>query len=173
MPHLTKFQSNVAQRMGYSAVYFVVASGQKDSLCKIGVSNNALGRFKALQSGSPVDLEFADILFVRAFPDAVDRAMLNNADFADETILANRILRVQTFMDEIGLHHYRLEAELHEKFKAEGLHVRGEWFSGGYERLVAGSKQHVRENHKGRDYLDLRSMLRKIRLMQDEAKISV
>jgi hypothetical protein len=172
MPDLKSFHANLAKRMGYAAVYFVTLKGEKDGPCKVGVSTKPITRLTGLQVSSPFDLEFSDIIFVRCDPDAVDQAWLKRSNHLAIEDFAKDMYRISEDIRLNGIDLYRVERELHQEFKAAGMHLRGEWFSGGASMLVSIARAYIKKKYPGRDYLDMRSMLRKIRLMQDEARLA-
>lgn len=161
----------MARLLGYGIVYFVAEAGNKEnSPCKVGSTIKAESRLINLQMSSAYEYVYADMIFVKTWYDYVEQLEDERyADRMDEDAQFDLRGRVIPKILPSGA----LEAELHALYREQGLHIRGEWFSGGYKKLVAIAKEHLAKNHAGKDYLSFKSFRRKILLMEEEAGLKL
>ena len=173
---LSRSNEKLARLLGYSAVYIIGCLENQSLPCKVGISNSPLARLKAIQAYNPAPLDFAEIIFIRTALDPVDAAAHRNVPWYLYDELDEKQLQKFRDMGE-ALRHSQidaraLEVSLHKMLKAKGLHHRGEWFNGGGDHIGYEARAYVKANYAGRDYLDMRSMLRKLKLMHEQAALA-
>lgn len=160
------FEQRILTKTGRSALYFVNYGGDAESdPIKVGYSHNVRQRIQQYRTTSWKPVIAREILYVVSQTNVLQDRELDRASENDDSA---RVYAILQELDAESIHIAHVELAVHSRLKECGLHVRGEWFSGGLERLVQEAKRVIREDLQ-RDYLTHRSMGKMLANWKNEA----
>ena len=151
-------------------MYFIQEKDDDLAPCKIGITNRLHKRLHALQMGNPKTLQYKEVVF---FPSTI--VQLSSHDFGFDYY--NSKVRVRKAVNKALYDHdysnYKLvEGGVHKMFKDANRHIRGEWFSGGYEYLLGNVERYLKVNFPDDTYYLSKEMIKRIKLKRVDVGIA-
>lgn len=133
---ISKSKSDRFYDMGFDVIYFIVEEDDPlEGPCKIGITHHLSKRLTQIQNGNSRKLRFIDFLFIPTTKIRMESHSLGfnywTANYAARKNV-NRVIRENTEDNW----RFNLEGAIHSKLKELGYHLRGEWFSGGYHKIM-------------------------------------
>lgn len=139
---LSPIERKAVDMAGYACLYFVghEGDGGTDPI-KVGYTHSIFERMTQFRNAGWREPKIHELLYVRGPMSAITQRRISVLSGQHPDIEKS----VEAFhkaceLDEDTAHIVKVEAAVHAKLKAEGLHHSREWFIGGRDRLVSSAK---------------------------------